>query len=85
VIEPYITTTDRTESTDVSLRTAAFLPLRSNFQLRSSTMLHSSKESPQGKRKDAFTSVAIAVCLVGQNAMQNTSFKHIQAEVKRSR
>jgi hypothetical protein len=39
-------------------------------------MLHS---SPQGKRKDAFTSVAIAICIIGQIAVQNQAFDHIQA------
>jgi hypothetical protein len=42
-------------------------------------MLLSSNHSPQGKRADAFASVAIAVCLDGQIAMQNQAFDHIQA------
>ena len=46
-------------------------------------MLLSSNHSPQGKRKDAFTSVAIAVCIIGQNEMENQSFAHIQAALKR--
>jgi hypothetical protein len=45
-------------------------------------MLLSSNDSPQGKRKDAFTSVAIAVCIIGQNAMENQSFDHNQAAFK---
>jgi hypothetical protein len=45
-------------------------------------MLHSSKESPQRKRKDAFTSVAIAVCIIGQNTMKNHTFDNIQAALK---
>ncbi len=45
-------------------------------------MLLSSNDSPQGKSKDAFTSVAIAVWVDGQNAMQNYSFKHNQAALR---
>ena len=45
-------------------------------------MLLSSNHSPQGKRKDAFTSVAIAVCIIGQNEMENQSFDHFQTALK---
>ena len=45
-------------------------------------MLLSFNTSPQRKRKDAFTSVAIAVCLDGQNAMQNHALDNIQVALK---
>ena len=45
-------------------------------------MLLSSNDSPQGKSKDAFTSVAIAVWVDGQNAMQNHSLEHNPAALK---
>ena len=45
-------------------------------------MLHSSNTSPQRKRKDAFTSVAIAVCLDRQNATQNHALASLQAAVE---
>jgi divalent metal cation (Fe/Co/Zn/Cd) transporter len=44
-------------------------------------MLLSSNSLPP-KKKDAFTSVAIAVCIIGQIAMENHSFDHIQAALK---
>jgi hypothetical protein len=44
-------------------------------------MLLSSNSLPP-KKKDAFTSVAIAVCIIGQIAMENQSFDHIQAAPK---
>ncbi len=44
-------------------------------------MLHSSNKLPPEK-KDAFTSVGIAVCIIGQIAMENQSFDHIQAALK---
>ena len=44
-------------------------------------MLHSSNTLPP-ETKDAFTSVAIAVCIIGQIAMENQSFDHIQAALK---
>ncbi len=44
-------------------------------------MLHSSNTLPP-ETKDAFTSVAIAVCIIGQIAMENQSFDHIQAAPK---
>ena len=45
-------------------------------------MLLSSNHSPQGKRKDAFTSVAIVVCRDGPIAMQNNTLDRIQAALK---
>ena len=45
-------------------------------------MLHSSNTLPP-ETKDAFTSVAITVCIIGQIAMENQSFNHIQAALKR--
>ena len=42
----------------------------------------SSNDSLQGKRKDAFTSVAFVVCASGQIAVQNQSFDSIQAALK---
>ena len=42
----------------------------------------SSNDSLQGKRKDAFTSVALAVCASGQIAVQNQSCDSIQAALK---
>ena len=42
----------------------------------------SSSDSLQGKKKDAFTSVAFAVCASGQIAVQNQSFDSIQAALK---
>ena len=42
-------------------------------------MLHSSNAFLQLKRKDAFTSVAIAAYIIGQIATENQSFEHIQA------
>lgn len=45
-------------------------------------MLHSSKESPQGKGRDAFESVAIAVCIIGQIAIENQSFDLIHPALK---
>ena len=46
-------------------------------------MLLSSNAFPQGKRKDAFTSVAIAVCIIGQIAIENHSLDRIQAALER--
>ena len=45
-------------------------------------MLHSSNAFLQLKRKDAFTSVAIAACIIGQIATENQSFNHIHAALK---
>ena len=45
-------------------------------------MSHSSKVSPQRKRTDAFTSVAIAVCIIGQFAMENQSFDRNPAALR---
>ena len=44
-------------------------------------MLHSSNTLPP-EREDAFTSVAIAVCIIGQIAMENQSFDHSQTALK---
>ncbi len=44
-------------------------------------MLHSSNTLPP-EREDAFTSVAIAVCIIGQIAVENQSFDHVQAALK---
>jgi hypothetical protein len=44
-------------------------------------MLHSSNSLPP-KKKDAFSSVAIAVCLDGQICAKNHSFDHIQAALE---
>ena len=38
-------------------------------------MLLSSSTSPQRKTKDAFTSVAVAVCIIGRIAMENPFFR----------
>ena len=45
------------------------------------TMLLSSNASPRNK-KDAFTGVAIAVCISGQIAIQNPSCDYIQEALK---
>ena len=45
-------------------------------------MLLSSNDSLQGKSKDAFTGVGIAVCIIGQIAVQNQSFDYIHAALK---
>jgi hypothetical protein len=44
-------------------------------------MLHSSNTLPP-ETKDAFTSVAIAACIIGQIAVENQSFDHVQAALK---
>ena len=45
-------------------------------------MLYSSNAFLQLKRKDAFTSVASAICTFGQIAIENHSFDHIHAALK---
>ena len=44
-------------------------------------MLHSSNKLPP-ERKDAFSSVGFAACIIGQIAMENQSFDHILAALK---